>query len=271
MTGTVKPVHYAARYARTGTLAVLPLHWISEDGRCSCRHADCRSQGKHPLTRNGKDDATTDLDVITSWWRRWPRANVGVRPPRGVVVVDEDPRDGGDVALADLEQRHAPLPVTLTAATGSGGRHLWFTYAGPVPGRLAAGVDLKTHTGYLVAPPSRHVSGGTYRWTTEVPAASAPEWLRQRLNPPRPPRTAGPVVNRRSVGGLGPLVRWVAAAGNGERHTRLRWAALRAFEQGLDPGPLRTAGLDLELSEHEVDTVIGWAASAPPRAGGARR
>ena len=48
---------------------------------------------KVPATKHGKDDATTDLRVIRSWWRRNPNHNIGLvcgvilrraqlRPPR---------------------------------------------------------------------------------------------------------------------------------------------------------------------------------------------
>jgi hypothetical protein len=66
---------WTIRYATSG-LAVLPLHSIRDD-RCTCG-PDCASPGKHPLSRHGHGDATTDLDTIRSWWRRRPWANMGV-------------------------------------------------------------------------------------------------------------------------------------------------------------------------------------------------
>ena len=39
---------------------------------------DCENIGKHPMTKNGVKDATTDLDQIRKWWQRWPNANIGV-------------------------------------------------------------------------------------------------------------------------------------------------------------------------------------------------
>ena len=95
-------------------MPVLPLH-TPEDGRCSCRSAGCDSPGKHPRTLHGKDDATTDTEVIARWWTRWPTANIGIRPVPGLVVLDVDPRSGGNTTLAELIQQNGPLPETLVA------------------------------------------------------------------------------------------------------------------------------------------------------------
>jgi len=52
----------ALAYAKRG-VPVLPLHW-PEDGACSCGDPDCPSPGKHPLTEHGKEDASTDPEII---------------------------------------------------------------------------------------------------------------------------------------------------------------------------------------------------------------
>src|SRR5207247_1037904 len=77
------------------------------DGHCTCGWQDCGSPGKHPRTPNGVYDATTDPAVIIRWWGRWPNANVGVATgaASGVIVLDVDPRHGGDDSLVDLEQQ----------------------------------------------------------------------------------------------------------------------------------------------------------------------
>ncbi len=104
----------------------------------------------------------------------------------GVVVLDVDPRNGGDEALAALETRHGPLPATWRVLTGGGGEHVFFRHPGnPVnnaKGRLGPGLDLKADGGYVVAPPSEHMSGQRYALSIdhhpdEVPLADAPDWL----------------------------------------------------------------------------------------------
>jgi len=47
----------ALDYSKRGW-PVIPLHSIKSDGRCSCGSETCSSQGKHPRTRHGLNDAT---------------------------------------------------------------------------------------------------------------------------------------------------------------------------------------------------------------------
>jgi len=207
-------VDHATAYARAG-LSVLPLH----------------TRAKTPATRHGTHDASADIDRITSWWARHPDHNIGVRPPQGTVVLDVDPRNGGDDALAELVGRHEPLPETWTCCTGSGGRHIWLRASGPFRGQLCTGVDLKSHSGYLVVPPSIHPNGQRYRWANALPVAHAPAWLRPMLAPPPPSRPA-PSSSPGSYSSRGDLVKFVAAAPEGNRNRALFWAASRAAAEG---------------------------------------
>jgi hypothetical protein len=172
---------------------VLPCHH-ADGGRCSCGDADCTSVGKHPRTRHGLHQATTDARTIRRWWRQWPDANIGVRTGTapagaGVIVIDVDPAHGGEESLARVQREHGDLPATLEAVTGGGGRHLWFAHPGiTVPnsvGRVGAGVDVRGDGGYVLVSPSRHASGGRYRWI-EVPVVPMPSWLLELCLPATP-------------------------------------------------------------------------------------
>lgn len=151
-----------------------------------------RPRHKAPLGRlvpHGKDDATADLRTVFRWWRAVPTANVGVScHPSGVVVIDVDPRNGGDDALHDLERDLGPLPETVSAETGGGGWHYLFRHpGGDLVGVLVDGVDVKDH-GYVVAPPSVHPSGRRYTWDlspADVPVADLPDAWVARLRTPR--------------------------------------------------------------------------------------
>jgi hypothetical protein len=133
--------------------------------------------------------------VVGQWWQRWPQANIGVRTGAaptgaGVVVIDIDPAHGGNDALAQLETDHSRLPKTLTAITGGGGRHLWFAHPTTITvpnsaGRLGAGLDVRGDGGYVLVSPSRHLSGGRYRWI-DGPLLPLPGWLLECCLPPRP-------------------------------------------------------------------------------------
>jgi len=129
---------------------------------------------------------TARPNEIEAWWERWPEANVGVITGwvSAVVVVDIDPRHGGDANLAALEAEERALPQTVTSRSGGGGRHFYFAHPTHlVPSRpLAAGIDLKGEGGLVVVPPSRHASGARYRWLLghglhERELAALPEWL----------------------------------------------------------------------------------------------
>ena len=84
----------------------------------------CGESAKAPLTINGHLDATTDRDVIKAWWLRWPDAMIGAVVPESLLVIDIDPRNGGD--LEQLVNLVGDLPPTLTVWSGrnDGGQHL---------------------------------------------------------------------------------------------------------------------------------------------------
>jgi hypothetical protein len=175
-------------------LPVLPLHSI-HDGVCTCsKGQDCGSAGKHPRTLNGVKDATTDTKTIASWWTRWPDANIGIATGRvsSLVVLDVDPRHGGDDSLDVLIGQHGHLPDTVEVLTGGNGRHIYFAHEG-VDGvgnsssKLGPGLDIKTDGGFVVAPPSLHSSGQRYEWEVsshpndKVPL-QPPPWLVDALS-----------------------------------------------------------------------------------------
>ena len=178
----------ALAYARRGW-PVFPIH-SARDGQCSCGHAGCSSIGKHPRTVHGLKDATTDELRIREWWSQWPDANVGIitGAKSGLVILDIDPRNGGDDSLADLERTQGLLPKTIESLTGGGGQHLFFQHPGGSikSNALAEGIDIKADGGYVVAPPSSHRSGEPYRWEgaghpDDVPLAALPGWLYAQL------------------------------------------------------------------------------------------
>lgn len=192
----------------------------AEHGPGLCRHPRCQGPKcpgpqicGHELC-HGVLDATSDLAKITAWWRRYPWANIGARIPAGLFVLDVDPRHDGDKTLRVLQDQHGPLPTTLTAVSGrgDGGHHLYLIRpAGDLTARrlrlTGSGLDLKTTSGYVVAPPSIHPdTGHPYTWVDpEVPPATPPPWLTALLRPeprsaPRPTRPARLGLGRRRAG-----------------------------------------------------------------------
>ena len=173
---------------------VFPCHSFSEEGRCSCGDGGCGSPGKHPRTEHGHQDATTDEANINDWFSRWPAANLGVATGAisGFDVLDVDPRHGGDDSIKDLEAEHGALPDTAEQLTGGGGRHILFRHHDGVRNKAGAGsglppgLDVRGDGGYIIVPPSKHVSGRPYCWEVssqpgEVPLADWPAWLLERV------------------------------------------------------------------------------------------
>jgi hypothetical protein len=188
--------------------AVLPLHWpVKENGRfaCSCRNLrqGC-SPAKHPFGRlapRGLLSATTEIGVVKYWFGYSARdANYAVRTDGALVVMDVDPRNGGDETLRALEREHGALPHTWRVITGSGGEHIFFDATGLHLRRgkaddigLGDGVDIPS---YVVGAGSRHICGRLYAWNVDfhpakTPLARPPQWLVEHLSEPQQTQAAG--------------------------------------------------------------------------------
>jgi hypothetical protein len=198
-------------------------------------------------------DASSDPKVITVWWTRWPTAMIGGVVPRSCIVLDMDPRHGGN--LAELEELVGQLPTTLTTISGrlDGGRHFWFRRPlGEICAtRLPAGWDLK-QSGYVILPPSLHpISGQPYTWERH-PVAALPMALWQLLRPrPAPRQTV------KGEGHGSGLLRTVLQATPGSRNRALFWAACRAEQDGLRlEAELTEAALSVGLSELEIARTL---------------
>ncbi len=138
-------------------------------------------QAKRPLTTHGVKDATTDLEVIESWWRRWPRANIAlaIQPP--FLVVDFDSEE----ALHRLKAEDWSFPTTVRGRTARG-IHLWYRSPNPVRNRveILPDVDIRAAGGYVLVAPSVHPSSAVYRWEVRLrrnAIAEAPAWLERLM------------------------------------------------------------------------------------------
>jgi hypothetical protein len=217
-------------------------------------------RSKAPLTEHGHLDASCDPDLIDAWWNIYPAAMIGSPVPNDLIVLDVDPRNGGDID--DL----GPLPPTLTVWSGrdDGGRHLYFQRPdGPLTStRLPAGVDLKSN-GYCILPPSIHpASGKAYRWEWREPAG-LPRRLLALLRPvaPRPRESHDSPAN-----GVG-LIRNVLTAEVGTRNRALYWSACRAVADNIVNDleeELVNAALSVGLSEREARATINSARRSAP-------
>lgn len=180
----MSPLLEGALSMAVGGWSVVPLH-TPIDGTCDCRRPGCSSPAKHPRTKNGLSDATTDADQIRRWWGMWSTANIGAVVPDGFIVVDVDVADPATVFRSD------ELPTTAMAKTGRG-HHLIYRTATAIRPRVGVRehVDLRGPGSYIVVPPSLHISGARYEWVVpmEDGISDAPAWI---AGSARSPRAAG--------------------------------------------------------------------------------
>lgn len=131
---------------------------------------------KVPVIKDGAGykDAVTDEAQIRAWARRYPHANVGVATGCGLLVVDEDRDDGGNIEPLKLE-------LTLMVYTPSGGYHHYYrtppgVLAPTSTSKLLPHVDTRGDGGYVVAPTSV-VNRSWYKWLDYIQPLCPPEHL----------------------------------------------------------------------------------------------
>lgn len=237
----------ALTYARMG-FEVLPVHRpILQAGArvCSCGKLHCASPAKHPVGRlvpRGALHAMKDTRQVTEWFAG-TRHNIGIATGEvsNLIVLDIDPRHGGDATLACFERLQGKLPPTVRFKTGGGGQHILFRHPGGyIPnsaGKVGPGVDVRGDGGYIVAPPSEHISGGRYevdgRFCFEVTRiADMPEILKAVVTlPTRKPSRRKDVAEKRLA--------WREALNSrvpeGRRNESIARLAGLLLGRGLDP------------------------------------
>ena len=201
-------VSHATAYATAG-LGIFPVN----------------PRDKTPLISQYK--ATTDPAQIGEWWRRWPTALIGHRISPDVVILDIDPRHGGDQVWRALLDEFPARPVTRwhRSGRGDGGGHTWWRrpadkttvthldqwarerglgHAIESSDRWTCGIDILHHTHrYTILPPSPHPdTGQPYTWATgglDTVVAAMPALLADLIThdpaptiPAAPPRAPDP-------------------------------------------------------------------------------
>lgn len=136
-------------------------------------------QKSPPLVSKWPKAATADPGTLSSWWQRWPEANLGVVMGAGLVDIETDvkPEANGEQSLADWATRaRVTIPLTWSFKSGGGGVHRLFRCNGDVPNRVNVlpAVDIRGGSGYAVFPPSVHPSGLRYEWLPGCSPADLP-------------------------------------------------------------------------------------------------
>ncbi len=232
----------ALNYAKSG-FAVFPLHAV-KDGRCTCAKSDCSSPAKHPRTVHGLTQASNDPSFVKNLFScfTYSSANIGIRTGKesNLVVVDVDTAKGGRIEeLYNFVPKDA-LEKTLRVKTG-GGFHLYFLYPPNVEIRnstdkLGNKIDVRGEGGYVVAPPSMHISGKPYEFLNNNKLLPFPQAFVEKLNAAEPKAANG--TERSKSNDLETYF-------NGNRNDSLARVAGKLRHAGLSQSELETALLKI--------------------------
>ena len=174
----------ARQYAAQG-ISIIPVLTPTTDkphGELSEKEND--GLGKAPANcpnfYHGSKDATTDLEKIQGAWGSpqgtTPR-NIGIATGEkyNLVVVDvDDPAKWNEL----LDNHGYKVPPCPKVTTGKG-FHLYFSYPGTRgisnSTNKSMGFDIRSNGGYVVAPPSNHLSGEVYTLENNESLVNCPE------------------------------------------------------------------------------------------------
>jgi hypothetical protein len=215
----------------------------------------CPILGKAPVYADGHGwrDATSDLVTLDKLFLAREHTGVGIATgQKSGWVLDVD-GPAGLQSIRDLISQHGSLPRGPVCLTGGGGWHLWFAWSDgcqQIRNRVAfaAGLDVRTTGGGVVAPPSIHPdTQRRYEWRVgqsvydlEMPAA--PDWLLSTIigsykaTAPLPQRDAVTVTDRYAEGALVSAVQRIVTACNGQQRRTLYTEALSIGARIVGPG-----------------------------------
>lgn len=130
---------------------------------------ECNRQGKHPYSKmNWKLLATDNPENIEMFFDKINTKNLNLAVATGrkgknekyLVVIDID-----DEKSTFYEKILKANVKTFYYKTGGGGHHFWFWSRNPVKNSVSLiqnKVDIRGTGGYVIVPPSKHISGNKY-------------------------------------------------------------------------------------------------------------
>jgi len=165
-------VKTALSYLKLG-FSVIPLKgsWYSKGTNIEDRLKD----SKAPLLPSWKpyQFRQPSPSELNPWFRKWPKANIAIITGRvsGIVVVDFDSEEAIEWA------KRQGILKTAVVKTGKG-IHAYYKYPdkGDIGNSVDSGakIDIRAEGGYVVAPPSTHLTGSLYVWITPIEEGLAP-------------------------------------------------------------------------------------------------
>ena len=195
--------------------------------------------------------------MLRRWFEQCPDANLGLRTGLHVegrfhlIVVDVNPRNGGDGSLRQLRKEYDLPESTPTARTPSGGLHLIYGSLRPIGCHtgLLPGIDIKGEGGMIVVEPSR-VRDRDYVWARPLDLAGPgcpveldgrlalrlEEVTRQRLLPSQPDegRLILPIREGDEASLASEMIGRFPIARPGQWHARMAPVILSLLGRGYD-------------------------------------
>jgi Bifunctional DNA primase/polymerase, N-terminal len=195
---TVDQAAAAARYGAMGWPVCpgayppgRPAHGGEVRRACSCDRIGCPAPGAHPISPAWQLEASTDPDLLGTWWLAQPAANVILVTGRAFDVLDV-PARAGLTAIAQMQRsKITPGPVAISAAD----RALFFVVTRGAPAsedewwtchldcepeldEQVASLRWHCRNSFVLAPPSRLPGGQHARWLRGPGAGPLPDGLR---------------------------------------------------------------------------------------------
>lgn len=140
---------------------------------------------KKPLLNEWKtfQQRKPTVDEVNEWFDSPNLSGIGIVTGKisNLVVVDTEK----DAALKNIE-----LGKTLVAHSGGGGKHFYYKHPGHKvsnKARIKELIDIRGDGGYIIAPPSKHLSGKNYTWETNFDIEllkPLPKWVTEDANCP---------------------------------------------------------------------------------------
>ncbi len=244
---------------------------------------------KPPVIDRWETRASTDPDQITRWWQHIPYAIGIATGPSGLVVVDLDTANpgqivpewwaalgigsGAGVMRALARGQGTTVTPTYAVTTPSKGWHLYYT--APPGARLRNThdvigwkIDTRAHGGYVVAP-GNPVPPRGYELVDDRDPVELPDWLHQVLtSKPPAPISASTVAAAANPNG------YVTAAVQGEaqrvrsappgQHNAVLCRAAYALGQLVGAGLLQEAVARADLTT-AAESLVGAECGCTPR------
>jgi len=215
-----------------------------------CKHAERlaalgirllpQGRNKKPAIKDWPTLATTDIAQIERWSVEFPSVNFAALcgEASGILVVDIDVKGTANGLLSWAEFSQNGSTPTLTTATPSGGKHLYFGWDERLDFtkfELLSGVEVVGNRQCVTVPGSFYSTGAEYRLESDAEIQPAPEWLVLAIVEKQAEKRS---KKKRDNFHLGMLPRESGAIPEGERHGELLRIAGALRRGGADESAL---------------------------------